>query len=462
MAQQRRAGALAALALVAALVLGACNSGPDKRFASDLVRPADVVERVSAPGSVQAAAQADLKAPAAARLDRLLVADGARVAAGQVVAQLSSAQVDAAIQQAQSAQSAAGSLGAVVPALPTGQALASLGQLQDQVSATSATVLQALRGLVGLLPPAQQGQASAQLDAAQRQIAAAQARADQAARLAARQAGAQASALRRSIRAATAAQRSQADLALALAEQQKAALILRAPIAGTVQLGRSVTAAGAGASVPNLPGLSESTQQALQGLAGGGGQATGPPLRAGSEVAAGQTVATVFDVGTLTVAAQVDETDVALVRPGEQARVELDAFPGAAFSAAVRRVAVAPSPGQSAAGGVTYEVDLSLGPLLEQGDDAGRPTPRVGMTATAEIEVRRSSGALSVPSAALIGRGSGQAVFVIEHGKVHLRPVRVGAEGEDRVAILSGVTSGERVVARGAERLRDGQDWPGA
>src|SRR5207237_6320115 len=124
----------------------------------------------------------------------------------------------------------------------------------------------------------------------------------------------------------------------------------------------------------NVPGLPEGAQQALQGLAagaGGGGPATGPPLRPGAQVTAGQTVATVFDLHALGVAAQVDETDIALVHPGEAARVELDAFTGAAFSATVRRVAVAPSPGQSAAGGVTYEVDLSLGRVIAQGADPG-------------------------------------------------------------------------------------------
>jgi HlyD family secretion protein len=84
------------------------------------------------------------------------------------------------------------------------------------------------------------------------------------------------------------------------------------------------------------------------------------------------------------------------------------------------------------------------------------------MTATAAIEVRRAVGKLSVAGSALVGRAGGQAVFVVEGGKVRLRPVQVAADGEDRVAIAAGLREGERVVSRGAERLRDGQDWPGA
>jgi hypothetical protein len=174
-------------------------------------------------------------------------------------------------------------------------------------------------------------------------------------------------------------------------------------------------------------------------------------------VAAGQTVATVYDTSALLVGAEVDETDIALVRTGQPARVELDAFPAASFDATVRRVAVAPTGGQSAAGSVTYQVDLSLG----KASGPGRPVPRVGMTTTAAIEVRRAVGKLSVAGSALVGRAGGQAVFVVEGGKVRLRPVQVAADGEDRVAIAAGLREGERVVSRGAERLHDGQDWPG-
>jgi HlyD family secretion protein len=157
----------------------------------------------------------------------------------------------------------------------------------------------------------------------------------------------------------------------------------------------------------------------------------------------------------------VDETDIALVRVGQPARVELDAFPAAGFGAAVARVGVAPSAGRSAAGGVGYQVDLSLGEAEPVAGGVARPLPRVGMTATAAIEVRRSVGRLSVPGSALVGRSGGQAVLVVEGGKVRLRPVRVAADGEERVAVAAGLRAGERVVSRGAERLRDGQDWPG-
>jgi HlyD family secretion protein len=457
MGQGRLGVPVGALVLVAALALGACRSGPDRRFAAEPARPGNVVERVSAPGSVQAAAQADLKAPAAARIRSLAVRDGQRVRRGQLVARLASDQVDQQLRQAEAAAASADSLGGVVPTLSTGAALDAFQQVQSQVTATSAAVIAALRSALPLLPEPQRRRLQTRIDAAQARVAELQRQADESARQAAAAADAQAAAVRQSIEAATAAQRGQAQLAVELARDQQRRLTLRAPLAGTVQLGR--VSAGATSAVPTIPSLPEGAEQALQGLGSSGGQA-GPPLRTGSDVTAGQVVATVFDVASLLVAAEVDETDVALVRAGQRAEVELDAFPDASFAATVRRVAVAPSAGQSAAGGVTYQVDLALGRLL-RGGQGGRPAPRVGMTATAEIEVRRAIGKLSVPGSALVGRTGGQAVFVVEGGKVHLRPVQVAADGEDRVAIAAGLREGERVVSRGAERLHDGQDWPG-
>jgi HlyD family secretion protein len=455
-----RAGAAAALVVAVVLGLAGCDSGEDGRFAAEPVRTAEVVERVSAPGAVQAAGQAELKAPAAARVERLVVKDGQEVRSGQLVAELSSEQVDDQVRQAQAAVDAASSLGGVAPTLPTGAALSAFQQVQSQVTATSSAVIAALRSALPLVPRAQRARLQARIDRAQVRVAELERQAGQAAEEAAAAANAQADSLRRSIEAATAAQRGQAELALELATDQQDRLTLRSPLAGTVQLGRS---GSGGTSLPQVEGLPEGAAEALQGLSGGGAQAaaTGPPLRVGSEVTAGQTVATVFDVSGLLVAAEVDETDIALVKPGQAARVELDAFPQAAFGARVRRVAVAPTSGQSAAGGVTYQVDLALGEAEAGPAGQAEPTPRVGMTATAAIEVRRATDQLSVPGSALVGRAGGQAVFVVEGGKVRLRPVQVAADGEDRVAVASGLREGERVVSRGAERLRDGQDWPG-
>ena len=53
--------------------------------------------------------------------------------------------------------------------------------------------------------------------------------------------------------------------------------------------------------------------------------------------------------------------------------------------------------------------------------------------------------------------GQRDAVWVVSNGKARKRLVRIGAQGESRDQILEGLRPGERIVVRGADRVRDGQ-----
>lgn len=459
------------LLLAGAVALAGCTSEPEVEFAAETVQTADVVERVSAPGSVQPAAQADLTAPAGARVHALHVADGEEVRAGQVVAQLTSEEVDRAVQQAESAIASAAALDGSAPDLSAGQSIAALDAVQLLVRDTTNTLLQTLRSAAAGVPEPHRAKLLQHLEKAEKRLADARGQARETAEEAmAAFTQQQTDSLQGVMTAATQAQRAQAETALEIARDQQERLTLRSPISGTVQLGRA--GSGGGGGLPDVSGLAgggqlpEGAADALEGLAGGagaaaggGGQPAGPLLRVGSKVTSGQVVASVLDVSRLTVAAEIDETDVALVKEGQLAEVELDAYPGEVYKARVTRVALQPTQGQaSALGGVSYRVDMDLAPPV----DPEGPMPRSGMTATASVRVREVNDALSVASSALIGRGHGQAVYVIDDsGRVRLRPVELAASGDDRVAVAAGVEAGDRVVTRGAERLSDDQEYPG-
>jgi len=113
------------------------------------------------------------------------------------------------------------------------------------------------------------------------------------------------------------------------------------------------------------------------------------------------------------------------------------------------------------------------------------------MTATVEIEVRRVEDAMGVPVQAVVhrrrkdlpdtpavqawaernARSPGEKardaalryikiVFVLEGGVARARPVETGISDERRVEILSGLTSGDRVIVgpfRVLDQLKDGQ-----
>ncbi len=75
-------------------------------------------------------------------------------------------------------------------------------------------------------------------------------------------------------------------------------------------------------------------------------------LAEGRPVTSGQPILTVTDTSTLSLTAQVDETDVLLVQAGVPASAELDAVPDAPYDAAV--ASIDPTPTTSSRGGVTY------------------------------------------------------------------------------------------------------------
>ena len=52
----------------------------------------------------------------------------------------------------------------------------------------------------------------------------------------------------------------------------------------------------------------------------------------------------------------------------------------------------------------------------------------------------------------------GDAVWLVRDGSAVRQPVRVGVQGEDLVEVLSGLSTGDRVVVSGADKVSAGQD----
>ena len=108
------------------------------------------------------------------------------------------------------------------------------------------------------------------------------------------------------------------------------------------------------------------------------------------------------------------------------------------------------------ASGVTYRVRLELGAGVGA-DEQPAPSPRPGMSAVVNLQVRTAKQAVAVPSAAVVRDEGRDVVFLVQAGKVVRREVRLGAQGEDLVEVLTGLATGDRVVTRDADRLSDGQ-----
>jgi HlyD family secretion protein len=443
---------LAPVALVGALVLAACTGEAPPAADVGQVGRSTVTEVVEAPANVAARATATVSAPATGTVAVLAVRDGQRVTRGQVLLRIDSPSARQTLGQAQRADAQAASSGGGVPSLNLAATTGSTPDGDEAFAEARAAAAAIPDAKLRSEAVAKVAQAQAEYDTARAGVRRAVAQVDAGFRSLGRLSSSLASAQRAQTRAAVSAAQSAVD-----------ALTVRAPISGTVVFGGgSAGAGGAGASGPDvssaLSQLPQSVQSQAQSVLGGAGGAAAPavtgPLELGAAVSSGGPLLTITDVSALSLTASVDETDVLLVRPGVPADVELDAVPGATYSATVRSVDLQPT--TSSRGGVSYVVRLSL--AAGRGEDGeAAPAPRPGMSAVARLRVRTAVDAVSVPAAAVFRNGARDAVWVVENGRAHRRDVRLGAQGDSAVQVASGLRGGESIVVRGADRVTEGQ-----
>jgi multidrug efflux pump subunit AcrA (membrane-fusion protein) len=435
------------LALAAVLALGACTGDHGPKIIVAPVARATVTEVVEAPATVTAKATATLSATSAGQVAELRVRDGQQVRTGQVLLRIESPAARRSLRQAKAADADAASAGSV-RAVGGG-----LSAQQVQADATAGRAFSRARRAASRINDAQvRRQALAAVQSAEAQYAAARAQA----RSAVAQFQAGFGSLADAVSALSSAQRIQTHAAVVAARRTVAGLVVRAPIAGTVSLTAAPqpSSASAGSLVDQLP--EELQGQAGQLLGGGGtsGSSVTGAVTEGQPVTSGQPLVTVTDASTLSLTAQVDETDVLLVKAGVPATAELDAVPGASYAAEV--TTIDPAPATSTRGGVTYLVRLSFG--VGRAVDGGvAPTPRPGMSAVARLRVRTARDVLAAPVSAVFRDGQSDAVWVIANGKARKRLVRIGAQGVSHDEVLEGLKAGERIVVRGADRVRAGQ-----
>jgi HlyD family secretion protein len=152
----------------------------------------------------------------------------------------------------------------------------------------------------------------------------------------------------------------------------------------------------------------------------------------------------VVDISRVRLVANVVEKDLKDVRAGDQASVEVDAFPGERFMGRIARVAPVLDPATRTA---PIEIEIP------NADYRLKP----GMYARIGIVTGEQKATLVVPTNAVVDSGGRRGVFIAQENNTALfRPVRVGIEESEVVEILEGVAEGDRVVTTGAGALRDG------
>jgi len=195
------------------------------------------------------------------------------------------------------------------------------------------------------------------------------------------------------------------------------------------------------------------------------------------------TLLTVSDMSNLETKVKVNETDVAHVKVGDSAIVQIDAFPDTTFRGKVTEISNS-SLTTAATTGTSSQADQAVDYYVTVQLLNPPPQTRPDFSATAKIITDTRPHALAIPIIALtirengpvtsggdsatavgktpvkeVGKKDADGVFVVgADNKVTFRPVKVGIAGEQYFEVLSGLKPGEKIVAGTYQAIRDLKD----
>ena len=385
--------ALGAAVLLAAVAMGAATlRGP--QVDALVVQSAPLVRTLQFSARVATLSRVDVGSTVTGRVAQVRVMEGTQVRQGDVLVQLESDELRAALAQAVAAERQAKAR--LEGLRSTGRTAAQAARAQADASLQAASAsLARVQQLVaeGFYSPAQLDEARRAVDVARAQ-----------------QLGAQAQ-LQATADAGTEVAQAQAQWALAQA----------ATVAAQARLAQATLVAPADARVLVRE------------------------VEPGQIVQPGKALLSLALAGPTQLVAQVDERFLEQLQLGQPAWVVADAFAAQRFAARVLSIAPAVD---AQRGAIEVKFSIEQAPAFLRED----------MTLSVEVETARRERTLVLPQAALRGPAGGDqaSVLVLQDGRAQVRNVRLGLRTLDAVEVLGGLKESDTVL-RGHASLQDGQ-----
>jgi membrane fusion protein (multidrug efflux system) len=157
----------------------------------------------------------------------------------------------------------------------------------------------------------------------------------------------------------------------------------------------------------------------------------------------GEPLVDLVNVDKIEVNLNVPELDVRFFRPGQEARIRVDAFPEKGWKGVVAFVAFKADPATR-----TFPVKVLA-------DNPGQEI-RPGMIVRVALVRRVIPDAMMAPLFALVDKGGERLLFVEEEGVARARTVKVGVINGDRIQILEGLEAGDRLIVKGQTEVEEG------
>ena len=156
----------------------------------------------------------------------------------------------------------------------------------------------------------------------------------------------------------------------------------------------------------------------------------------GASVGTDANVFKIMDLSRVWIDANVFEKDLQQVRPGQEVKLTVPAFPGSTFSGKVILINSVVDPD-------TRTVKVRT----EVANPDGRLKP--DMFANVQIVTALNRTAISIPQSAVLNDEGKTVVFVADGNGYKKRQVQAGIQNNDRVEIIDGLAAGDKVVVKG-------------
>ncbi|MBU4173949.1 MAG: efflux RND transporter periplasmic adaptor subunit [Actinobacteria bacterium] len=434
---------IAVVVAVLAVLSGGCG-GPAADVDVEKVGPRSIEEVVTVAGSLQASSPTQVIPQVYGSVAAVFVQDGQEVAAGQTLVQLDTSDLDQALLAARASLESTQSLASMFNSLSS-----SAGSIGSSANAALASVDAGVAGLYeiekALIPVLPEEYRLAALQAVENSYAGYQTSVASRPPVSTGGGGG----------VSTGAQQAAANKSIENAEKNLEAATIAAPVAGTL-----VSVTNGGASLESMmgtmmssfssmmpSGLDISSLSGLSSSMSGMGMASGGPLVPGSYIMPGTPIYTIVNLKSMSIIAKVDEADIASIDEGQAATISLEAYPDDDITGTVTHVADTATTNE--AGATAFDVTIQMEPT--------EFNLKIGMTGTANVVVASKKAATVVPVEALVEKDGNNFVFKVVDGKARLTEVKIGLVTEDKVEIVEGVVTGDTVVFKGVEKLKDGQ-----
>jgi HlyD family secretion protein len=167
------------------------------------------------------------------------------------------------------------------------------------------------------------------------------------------------------------------------------------------------------------------------------------------ESGARTSVVSLADLNDLQIELDISQQDFARLKLKQRAEIVPEAYPNLKYTGFIAEIA--PEANRAKA---TVQVKVKV----ENPDEQLRPemNVRVNFLAAAASAENNAAKRVLVPKAAVVHRDGGDFVFVIKGSRVEQRVIRLGEETGEFYNVLEGLSGGESTAVAGVDKLRDG------